>query len=163
MRKTFLLLVSTLVFAACSSQAPTDEAQLLTFDELTKTPGYAWFPAEMASYNPDPSMVDSVTMHFRPSEQKVCIFVKPTCSCSGTKRLFPRTVKTLQEAGIDMSKVEFWSMRSATDKHPYQDEVTLHGLPTIVVLRNGVPAGRIEETDFTESNADTLIANAVSK
>jgi len=163
MRTTILSLISIFVLAACSSQEPTDAAQQLTFDELTKTPGYAWFPAEMSSYTPDPAMVDSVSHHYKESEQKICIFVKPTCSCTGTKRLFPRTVKTLQAAGVDINKVEFWSMRSHTDRQPYQDNVTLQGLPTIVIMRNGLPAGRIEQQDFTETNADTLIANAISR
>jgi hypothetical protein len=157
-----VLFIVGLFLAACSTQGPSDSAQQLTYSELTTTPGYAWFQAEMAAYTPNASMVDSVRAHYNASEQKVCVFVKPSCSCTGTRRLFPRTVKTLQAAGVDMNSVEFWSMRTSADKQPYDPGVSIKALPTIVVMRNGVQSGRIEETDFTDTNADTLIAQAIA-
>lgn len=151
-----------LVLAACSTQGPSDTAQLLTYDELVVTPGYAWFPAEMSLYTPDQAMVDTIARYYNRDAQKISVFMSPTCACTGSKRLFPRTIKALIVAGVNINDIEFWSMRTVADMHPYSSKVPLTQIPTVVVLKNGVEAGRIEESNFTETNADTLIANLIA-
>jgi len=156
-------ILALVVVSACSTQGPSDTAKLLAYDELITTPGYAWFPAEVAAYTPNPAMVDTVAKYYRQSEQKVIVFIKPNCDCMGSKQLFPRAVKTLMEAGVDVKDLEFWSMRGTSDMNPYTSSIALTGLPTIVVMRNGTESGRIEESNFTESNADSLMAYAIAR
>lgn len=158
-----LAVLAVVVFSACSTQGPSDTAQLLTYDELVVTPGYAWFPAEMTLYTPNQAMVDTIARYYNPAVQKITVFVSPTCACTGSKRLFPRTIKALVAAGVDINDIDFWSMRTVADMHAYSSKVSVKELPTVVVLKNGVESGRIEESDFTDTNADTLIANVIAQ
>ena len=163
--KTLILIAVALllVLTSCETEAPEYSAQQLTITELSESPGYAWFPTEMNLYTPSTPMVDSVRTKFDPSTQKIAIFVKPSCSCRGTTRLFPQIMKTLLNSGIDMSKVEVWSMRGITDKHPYQPNITITDLPAIYVFRNNVVNAEVHDVDYLDSNADTLIANAIAR
>lgn len=163
--KTLAALALTLliILTSCETATPEYTAQQLTVQELNTSPGYAWFPTEVNIYSPNASMVDSVRSTFDASTQKIAIFVKPGCSCRGTTRLFPQIMKTLMDAGVDMSKVEVWSMRGLTDKHPYQPTITITDLPSIYVFRNNVIKAEVHDDDFSNTNADTLIANAVAR
>lgn len=158
-----IALALVLVLTSCETTTPEYSAQLLTVQELNSSPGYAWFPTEVNLYAPNPLMVDSVRTSFDASTQKVAIFVKPGCSCRGTTKLFPQIMKTLISSGVDMSKVEVWSMRGITDKHPYQPTITITDLPAVYVFRNGVVAAEVHDVNYTLFNADTLIANAVAR
>lgn len=147
----------------CSDSSTPDPAgQQLLISDLGQNPGYAWYQTEIGSYTPDPAMVDSVKSHFG-TDEKVCIFVRPSCGCRGTQKLFPRVMKTLMDANVDLSKVEIWSMRNPSDNTPYDATFSLTSLPTIVVMRNGAEVSRIIDADFNEVNADTLIASAILK
>ncbi len=158
-----IALAVLLILTSCETTTPEFSAQQLSVQDLNTSPGYAWFPAQMNQYTPSTPMVDSVRNRFDPSTQKVAIFVKPSCDCRGTMRLFPQIMKTLISAGVDMSKVEVWSMRSNADKHSYQPTITITDLPAVYVFRNGVVVGKIQDVDYTDNNADTLIANAVAR
>jgi len=161
MIRLLALLVTVLVLSACSSTEPDSaQAQQLSMQELTEAPGYAWFPAEMQSYTPRDVYVQQVSANFN-ADQKVCVFVRPSCSCTGTQKLFPQIIKTLTASGVDMSKVEIWSMRSESDRHPYMSNVTITDLPTIWVLSKGNPMHEIIETQYNLANADSLIAAAL--
>ena len=163
MRTFALAFAIVLAFAGCTTtEAPDVSAELLTMDELTKSPGYTWFVAEMDTYTPNANVVSeiSTTMTSAPG-RKVCVFVKPTCSCRGTQRLFPQVMKTLMAANIEMSRVEVWSMRGATDKHPYQPTILITDLPAIFVLEDGAVRSIVSDQDYTDTNADSLIARAV--
>ncbi len=162
MKNLLVLLTLVFVVVGCSTDTPEPEAQQLTMTDLTLTPGYAWFPAEMAVYSPDPKMVESIKQNFTP-QHKICIFVKPSCSCRGTQRLFPRIMKALNDANIDMSKVEVWSMRSTTDKHKYMPSLNVMSLPTIFVMRDGELRTQILDADYNNSNSDSLLVEALKK
>lgn len=163
--KTLLVIALTLllVLTSCETVTPEYTAQQLTVTELNETPGYAWFPAEVSQYTPNADMVSTVKTAFDPSTEKIAIFVKPGCSCRGTTRLFPQIMKTLLDANVDMSKVEVWSMRGLTDKHPYQPTITITDLPAVYVFRNNLIVAEVHDVNYTDRNADTLIATAVSK
>ncbi|MDZ4745337.1 MAG: hypothetical protein SGJ05_04970 [bacterium] len=163
--KTLVIVVFTLliVLSACTTEPVEFSAQQLTVQELNTSPGYAWFPTEVNLYAPNTSMVDSVRTTFDASTQKVAIFVKPGCSCRGTMRLFPQIMKTLIAADVDMSKVEVWSMRGITDKHPYQPTITITDLPSVYVFRNNVIVAEVHDGNYSDTNADTLIATALAR
>ena len=78
MLRLLSILVLTLTVAACTTTEPDGQAQQLTLKELTEAPGYAWFPAEMATYSPRDMYVQQVSSGFRTDSQKVCVFVKPS-------------------------------------------------------------------------------------
>jgi len=134
--KLLLALASALVvFTACTTTEPVDPvAEQLTMQQLTMSPGYSWFMAEMDSYSPRQTVLDDIATSMTANvNRRVCIFVKPACSCRGTQRLFPQVVKALVAAKVDMNRVEIWSMRGSTDKHPYQSLITIGELPAIYV------------------------------
>lgn len=162
MKHLAILLAIAFIAIGCSTETPEQQAQQLTMTDLTMTPGYAWFPAEMATYSPNPVMVESIKQNFTPNH-KICIFVKPSCSCRGTQRLFPRIMKALQDANIDMARVEVWSMRSTSDKHKYMPMLNVMSLPTIFVMRDGLVRTTILDADFNDSNSDSLLVEALKK
>lgn len=160
--KTILLLITlAFVVSSCETTSVEGQAQQITLDELNSTPGYAWFPAEMTTYAPSQEMVDSVNTRFKTSTHKICIFVKPACSCRGTQKLFPQVMKTITESNIPMDNVEIWSMRSTSDLHPYMADLEVTDLPIVFILENDVLTSRILDADYNSTNADTLLANSL--
>lgn len=162
--KLLLALASmVVVLSACTTTEPTEPvAEQLSMQQLTMSPGYSWFMAEMDSYLPKQSVLDDISTSMTANvNRRVCIFVKPSCSCRGTQRLFPQVVKALTAAKVDMSRVEIWSMRGTTDKHPYQSIITIGELPAIYVLENNAIRSMVSEKQYADTNAAELIANAV--
>jgi len=162
--KLFLALASmVVVLSACTTTEPTEPvAEQLSMQQLTMSPGYSWFMAEMDSYLPKQSVLDDISTSMTANvNRRVCIFVKPSCSCRGTQRLFPQVVKELTAAKVDMSRVEIWSMRGTTDKHPYQSIITIGELPAIYVLENNAIRSMVSDKQYADTNAAELIANAV--
>ncbi len=162
--KLFLALVSmVVVLSACTTTEPVEPvAEQLSMQQLTMSPGYSWFMAEMDSYLPKQSVLDDISTSMTANvNRRVCIFVKPSCSCRGTQRLFPQVVKALTAAKVDMSRVEIWSMRGTTDKHPYQSIITIGELPAIYVLENNAIRSMVSDKQYADTNAAELIANAV--
>jgi len=160
MLRLISILVLAVTLAACSTTEPDNQAQQLSMTELTQAPGYAWFPAEMSTYTPRDQYVQVVSSEFHTDSQKVCVFVKPSCACTGTQKLFPQIMKTLMASGVDMDRVEIWSMRSESDGHPYSSIIQITDLPEIWVLQNGQPFSHVAEDQYNLENADSLIAVA---
>lgn len=164
--KTLLIWAAIAVVAvSCTTTTePSTEAQQLSMDDLTKTPGFTWFVAELDRFSPNQKFVDGVqtSMSAAPS-RKVCVFVRPTCSCRGTQRMFPQIMKTLISAGVDSRRIEVWSMRNLTDKQPYSGILSITQLPIVYVLQNDSVRASISDYDYNDANADSLIAVAVSK
>ncbi len=169
--KSFLILaaiaLSTVLVGCVTTTEPSTDAQRLSVVDLTQTPGFTWFVAEMDGYRPDTSHVNRVRVAMNASpDKKVYIFVRPTCSCRGTQRMFPQVMKTLMDAGVDMGRVEVWSMKAATDAQPYASLFTVTQLPAFYVVANGTVTASMGDdfaTNYDETNADSLIANAVSR
>ncbi len=162
--KICLALISLLVvLSACSTTEPADAvAEQLTMQQLTMSPGYSWFMAEMESFVPKKLVLDEISASMASNvNRRVCIFVKPSCSCRGTQRLFPQVVKSLLAANVDMNRVEIWSMRGTSDKHPYQSIITIGELPTVYVLENNVVRSMVSDKQYADTNAAELIAAAV--
>jgi hypothetical protein len=160
-----VFVVGLLVLGGCTpTTEPESTAQQLTMDELTRTPGFTWFVAEMSRFTPNAQLLPQIESAFtRTPSKKVCIFVKPTCSCRGTQRLFPQVVKTLIEANVPASNIEIWSMRSENDRHQYENTLKITSLPAIFVIQDGAVRDSVRDYDFNDSNADTLIARAVNR
>lgn len=160
-----LAIASAFFIGGCTTtEVPESTAQKLTLDELTKAPGFTWFVAEMSRFTPNSQYLAPIESAFTAApEKKLCIFVKPTCSCRGTQRLFPQVVKTLLDAKVPDSRIEIWSMSTEKDRHPYEGIVSITTLPAIFVMENGVIRDSILESTFNERNADSLLAKAVTR
>lgn len=146
MKLTVLLLVCAMLFSACSeSTAPEDNAEKVSVQSLSSTLGFDWFSAEMTKYQPDAAKVLELQGKYNPATDAVYLYVNPSCGCKGTQKLFPHTMRVLNDAGIKEPRVEIYSMRSATDKHPYMSFMPVKRLPTIYIVRNGAVVGSFSE------------------
>lgn len=155
-----VLLLCTVILVGCSTDEPEYVAERLTVEELNTSAGFIWFPAETSLYQPNPAKVAEVRTNFT-ATTKAVIFVRPTCSCRGTQKLFPQVVKTLMEANVPMDRVEIYSVRSTKDKHPYQNRITLNELPAVFIDRSDTITVGFVEAEYTGFNADTLVARAL--
>ncbi len=162
MKHVWMIVVSCVIAIACDTTTPSNTAEKLLLDDLSKNPGFSWFQGEVVAYSPNAAMVAQLAGSYS-ADKKVCVFVRPSCGCRGTQKLFPRVMKTLMEAKVDMSTVEIWGMRDPSDESPYKSTLNLTTLPTISVFTNGKETARIVDSDYNELNADTLIAVAVSQ
>jgi hypothetical protein len=162
MRRILIALVAVIGLTSCSTDEPEYVAQRLSLNELNTAAGYVWFPTETSAYNPNPTMVADVSAAFS-GVHKMYIYVRPSCSCKGTQKLFPQVMKTLLAANVPMDRVEVYSVRGTTDKHPYMDRIQLTTTPSFFIVRNDSLRAFIDDRDYTGSNADTLVALALKK
>lgn len=148
-----LLLVIPILFTSCASNEPTEYiAKLTTVSELNNTAGFSWLEPEIATYTVDTNVINSIKTSWQSNQRQFTVFVNPSCSCEGTKKLFPHFIRVLRDAGIPESAMKIYSMRSSSDKLP--DDVKAQGftiefLPTIYIRNNG-------------SNVKVITANPVN-
>jgi len=126
----------SLGLSACSPVEPEPEATLMTVSDLRTSTGYAWFDAEVNTYTPSAAKVQEISNAFKANNQKVYLFVNPSCGCNGTKKTFPQSIKVLQSAGVPDSMIIIYSMRNSQIKHPLMSRFSLRGLPSIFVTKN---------------------------
>ena len=159
--------IASIAIGCTTTTDPSTEAQKLTMIDLTQTPGFTWFVAETDRYVPDTTHVNRVKVSRAASpDKKVYIFVRPACSCRGTQRMFPQVMKTLMAAGVSSDRIEIWSMKNTTDSQPYASLFTVSQLPSFFVVQNSTVTASMADdfaTSYNEENADSLIANAVSR
>jgi thioredoxin-related protein len=136
----------TLILISCSENSTNVSAEKMTVPELAITPGYTWFSYEYDNYKPDETVITDVKSKYSESEHTFLIFAKPSCSCPGKHKQTPEFFKSLAEANISESKCEIYSLSSINTNHPYKDIITINELPTIIVLKNGVPVFSITDT-----------------
>jgi hypothetical protein len=162
---SLLLVALCAVFAvSCSeSTAPEYKAEKMSITQLNETLGYEWFKAEVAVYTPDAGKVQRIDEAYDPETTSFYLFVNPSCSCKGTQKLFPHTVRILQDAGVTESHMEIYSMRSTSDEHPYMDLLQVHRLPTIFVVKNGVVVGSYSEQASGQEVEDILLSALTSR
>lgn len=157
---SFLMMaVCAILAVSCSeSTAPEYKAEKLSMTQLNSTLGYEWFKAEVAVYTPDTSKVRRINEAYEPSTTSFYLYVNPSCSCKGTQKLFPHTVRILQDAGVTEPRMEIYSMRSASDEHPYMNLMQVHRLPTIFIVKNGVVVGSYSEQADGQGVEDILLS-----
>ncbi len=140
----WLLSALTALLVGCSqSTEPEYTAERITLNTLRTTPGFAWFDAEMQSYQPDSAVVALIRQAYRPGEHHFYVYVKPTCSCYGTQKLFPRFCRVLLDAGVAESDLEIYSMHGSTDKHPHMHWLHVQQLPSFFIARQQQLLGSI--------------------
>lgn len=144
-------IVSLFTFSSCEENAVTAEARLTTMEDLMVQPGFAWFVENKNKYTPNPTIINQLKN--RQIQEKIFLFVKPSCGCVGTKQRFPEFMKIIEEAGIPKEKYEIYFMGDESDKHPYQAQVTIKELPSFYV-KNGDNYISLVDTFNTRFNAN---------
>ncbi len=121
------------LIGCAQSTQPESTAERLTLQQLQTTPGFAWFSAEFQAYQPDTLLVAEIRQLYRPGFHRFYIYVKPTCSCVGTQKLFPHFVRVLVECGVEAGDYEIYAMHDVGDRHPYGHRWRLQRLPSFFV------------------------------
>lgn len=153
-----MAICAVLTISCSESTAPEYKAEKMSMSQLNSTLGYEWFKAEVATYTPDAAKVQSIDEAYDPETTSFYLYVNPSCSCKGTQKLFPHTVRILQDAGVTESHMEIYSMRSTSDEHPYMDLLQVHRLPTIFIVKNGVVVGSYSEQANSQEVEDLILS-----
>jgi len=150
---------------ACSDNATSVNAEKMTLQEFVKMPGFTWFNYEFNNYQPDDFIVKEIQKKYNSSEHSFVIFAKPSCSCPGKHIQTSEFYKTLEKAQIPFDKCELFSVTSINNEHPYKSTISLHELPTIIILKNGNPIFSVSDTlnitNSTNKNNDMKIEESL--
>lgn len=132
-----LFCVAALGFSGCSTAPEDTDATVIPVSELSTSIGYSWFQAETTVYKQtvDTAKVRQIAAAFQANQQKMYVFVHPTCTCTGTQKTFPHTIEVLKLAGVPDSMIVIYSMQSSATKHPMMDRFTLGGLPSFFITK----------------------------
>ncbi|MCS6965479.1 MAG: hypothetical protein NZ473_01740 [Candidatus Kapabacteria bacterium] len=138
------IVIAALVLLSCTqSTQPEYTAERLTLEQLRTTPGFAWFDTEYQAYSPDTALVAQIRAAYVPGLHRFYVYVKPTCSCVGTQKLFPRFLRVLTDGGIRLNDCEIYAMRGAGDRHPHQNWLQIRQLPSFFIVRDVEVCGSI--------------------
>ena len=134
---------AVIALGCATSTQPEYTAERLTLEQLQTTPGFAWFSAEFHSYQPDTALLDDIRAAYRPGYHRFYVYVKPTCSCVGTQKLFPHFMRILAEAGVRAEDCEIYAMHGTGDKHPHEHWLHIQRLPSFFIAAEGNIVGSI--------------------
>jgi hypothetical protein len=134
--KLILILLSCLVLFSCKEDE-VNEGYLINMVDFKKDPTYFWYQQKFDEYKPDTTYTLQAKQIYSSSRDKFVIFVKPSCSCTGTQTEFPNFMKMLNSIGVNEQDIEVYRMSSHTDKHPLDKKLTLTDLPRFFLMRNG--------------------------
>ena len=143
MRKGAVSVLGLLLWACTQSTQPEYTAERLTLEQLRTTPGFAWFDAEFQAYQPDTALVAQIRAAYVPGQHRFYVYVKPTCSCVGTQKLFPHFLRVLAEAAVRAEDCEIYAMHGTGDKHPHQGWLHIERLPSFYIAYGGEIRGSI--------------------
>ena len=146
MKKLVLSLVISMFFISCQDETIEPEAKIITENELRSQPGYAWFDIEVGNYTPDASKTNQIKTLFDKNKDTILIFVKPSCSCTGTQKQFPQLIKVLKESGVPSTNYKIYSMSASNIKHEYNKLLVLNDLPGFFLVKNSVPVYSMNDT-----------------
>jgi len=165
--KKYSTLLSFVVLAALASSCettttPAGEAKKLTVAQIQTNPGFAWFDYERTSYTPNADTVILVRDSYRADDHQVYIHVNPSCSCTGTQKLFPKFMRIMQDAGIPETEVAIYSMARSGDNHPETKQFNITKLPSIFITRNDTLIATINDVSATMT-VEQQILEALTK
>lgn len=138
MKKNIILAVvlSIFIFTSCDDPA-SPPASLITIEQLKQDPGYQWFNDAYYKYQANDSLVQLIEEKFKSTKDSFVVYVKPSCSCSGTLNEFPALIKIFDAAGVNSTQYKLFSMTSDNAQHPYQDIFKINMTPALLTIRNG--------------------------
>ncbi|MDC1068454.1 hypothetical protein OAQ99_04775 [Candidatus Kapabacteria bacterium] len=135
MTKLLTLSILILLGISCSESDIDKEAQQITKLELENTAGYEWFISEYQNYEPDNILINSINNNLD-TDEKLLLFIKPSCQCRGTQKDFPQLMKSIDLATIPQNKLEIYSMKEDYT-HPYLNEIQFSELPQAYLVKSG--------------------------
>lgn len=156
----FIALCAIITMACSDATSPEYNAERITAHTLSSKLGFEWFPEEVSSFQPDTAAVRAIKDAYSADNHKFYLYVNPSCSCKGTQKLFPHTIRILQDAGVKESDIEIYSMRSTSDKHPYMDKMPVQKLPTVFVVKNDVVVRSFSE-ELVGQKLESMILEGV--
>jgi hypothetical protein len=122
---------------SCSETTSVDTtAEQLSLQELRTAPGYSWFDAESTHYDTDTLTVAEIATALENNNCRVYAYVKTSCTCVGTQKLFPRVMKVLTDAKLSEDQIEIFSMRAPSNEHPHMSTFDVQSLPSIFIVMN---------------------------
>lgn len=148
-----------------STSVPEDVARQLTIEQAVVEPGFTWLQPTMDTYTPNPESVKQIAdMYNADPNRSVIVYVNPGCSCVGSRKYVPHTLKTLQAAGIPSKKITIFTMRTASGRHPNSDKYKLEGLPSVYLLKGNTTTFYFETKNEQSSwRSATGSANVVTE
>jgi len=143
MKKLILILIVVIfsagLFYSCNEAPANTDAVRMKLEDIEIDPGFTWFSLTYNDYIVEADVMTQIRNKYDPQAHKIIVFAKPSCSCEGDHKYFPRFMKILDSAGIDENHYEIYSTREITNKHPYMSVYKLNHLPEFVVMKNGLP------------------------
>ena len=155
--KLIILSLIALGLFSCSDDTAPGNAQFITLEELRITPGFEWFDEGYNSYQPVQEVIDSIANAIKDSNKNFILYVNPSCSCTGTQKMFPSSIKILQAAGINEPQFKIYMMYLETDNHPYMNNFKVNDLPCFFTISDNIPDYSIYDslTYYNESVPDS--------
>lgn len=140
MKKFLVLIIVSLFIISCddNTSSTQEEAIKINIDEVAFVPGFSTYRSEYNAFDTDDQLVNQIEQYVDPSD-KFIFYIKPDCGCNKTKFTFPHLMKILEEAGVEKSQIEIYSMTSVYDEYPYDDMVELEDVPDFyAILKSNV-------------------------
>lgn len=154
MRFAFLLLIATVLFANTEAQEkaykvskdPKNGSEtfsgLVTFADLENEKSFDWLKASYDEYNPD----EKVIAFLRENLLQYTIIVFLGTWCSDSWELIPKFEKVLTESKYPVVNVKMYGVdRTKKTKHGESRKYRISQIPTIILFRGDLEAGRITE------------------
>lgn len=140
-----LIALFSLFVLSCNDNSVDPSAQLYSLEDIKIRPGFNWIELEMDKYNPDPLKIEEIHSNYDVNTNKIYMFGKPSCTCSGDHNQLAYFLKILEEADIPESNFEIYSMGSVSDDYPFVDDFQIKRLPEFFVEKNGTFYSIIDE------------------
>ncbi len=125
----------------------------VTFDDLQKEPTFGWLKSGTGDYKPNQKKIK--ILRGKLSVYSIVVFMGTWCS--DTHEMLPKFYRVLQETGFPMDEVVMYGVeREKTTRSELLQKYGITNLPTIIVIKGGVEAGRITETVKKSVEGDLL-------
>lgn len=146
MKQIILLLITALTLSSmsCNEDVEPGTAQIIDYEELKSYPFYQTYEIEYGNYLPNFDTVQLIMDIYDKDVHELYLYFQPSCSCTGTKVLFPQFQKVVDDAGIE--NYLWYAMKTDEDANPNDYMFTIKELPAFFVLKNGVAVYSIVDT-----------------
>lgn len=115
---------------------------ILSVDILNSDTSFHWMHENISWYKPKPEVLANLAA----VKDTVHIMALIGTWCEDTHYIFPQLLKMLAQAGFDMNKLSIIGVdRSKTSIGSFTQALAMRKTPTIIVYKNGIEVGRVEE------------------
>lgn len=114
----------------------------ITRDQLSGDTAYKWYQKNLEGYQPPTAAVESV----KAKAEKVQYIVFGGTWCGDTRQILPKFFQLLDAAGVPQDKVTIIGVdRYKKAFGNLTEAMNIRYVPTIILLKDGVEAGRVIE------------------